>query len=45
MEKGKITAIKQQFDGIIHILDEGDVEYWLIAGADAATWIRALGKL
>ena len=29
MEKDKITAIKQQFDGIIHVLDEGEVEYWL----------------
>lgn len=29
MEKRKITEIKLQFDEIIHIVDDTDVEYWL----------------
>lgn len=29
MEKRKITEIKLQFDEIIHIVDNTDVEYWL----------------
>lgn len=29
MEKSKITEIKLQFDEIIHIVDDTDVEYWL----------------
>lgn len=29
MEKRKITEIKMQFDEIIHIVDDTDVEYWL----------------
>lgn len=29
MDKNRITAIKIQFDEIIHIISNTDVEYWL----------------